>query len=390
VMLRRWLHFVTAPNPERARAAFELTREGAPAVKLLLEAILAKSDPAVGYLESVLMETRCPEAVDLYAELLDRDDLESFEAVGLGLRALGATRDPRATPHLARYLEDRTRLWRDEAARALGELRDPKAHAPLLAYTAEIVGERVDANAVRALADRCARDYEMRPIRALVAMSIGLGRLGDQALAVVPITLVGHTFPRRTDREDAIAVRIEAAYALRHVVGKGLVGAMGRAIVDREPEIKRAGAYAAFLLGTEPCVELLASAAASRDPVLRCSAPIWVHRIFAKDEEVEETSAAAFRHWLAKRPTIPDGVTFRMGKPRDEADVVELLGTNAYADEALAELRITIGDDFGASLLVEARDQRELLPRARRVVRETPLPPGSLVRHGRVFTAPTT
>lgn len=77
---------------------------------------------------------------------------------------------------------------------------------------------------------------------------------------------------------------------------------------------------------------------------------------------------------------------FRTGRPRVEEDVVELL-RGEYARDALRELSITLGD-FGASRLLDARDQKDLYARARARLAEHPAQPGALRRHGVDLRAP--
>lgn len=360
------------------RAAHTFAQGGLPAAEELLDAIRNKKHEALGYLENVLVEVRAPELVDLYAPLLDRRDLEDADDVFLGLRLLGATHDARAVPRLVRYLADEARLWRDRAAMALADLALPEAREPMLAYARELLPEP-SPKALGALADRCARDYEMRPLRALIAIAVGLARLGDHRLSFVPITLIDHEYPKRTDRFEQLAVRIEASHALRHVVGEGLLSAIAACIRGREVEAARNGMFAAFLVGTAEVVPLLVEAAKKRDHVLRNDAPIYLHRLFARDEDYEERSPAARAKWLAGR-VIPAGVVFRMGNPREERDVIELL-RGEYAGDALRELSITLGE-FGASSLLDAREQKDLRERALSRLASHPAATGTLRRHG--------
>ncbi|MGZ3422141.1 MAG: hypothetical protein ACXVEE_29995 [Polyangiales bacterium] len=360
-------------SPKRAHA---YAQQGLASAEVLLDAIRNERHPAIGYLENVLFEVRAPELVELYAPLL-----ASEEDVLLGMRALAATRDPRALPHLVKCLRDPEHAWRDRAAAAIATLAVPAGAAPLLEYARELLPS-FDEASVHALADRCAIDWEMRPLRAAIAMAVGLARLGDHRLAVVPITLVEHEYPKRTDRIEQLAVRIEAASALRHVVGPGLSRAIAACIRGRDVECARSGAFAAFLVGTEPMVSLLVEATKKRDHELKNNAPIWLHRLFAHDERYEEKTPRALRSFLEERPHIPEGVSFRMGKPRDERDVVELLAGD-LASDALAELRITLG--LEASTLLDARYQPQLMTQARALVAARPLAEGCLHRHGHAF-----
>ncbi len=220
----------------------------------------------------------------------------------------------------------------------------------------------------------------MRPLRALIDIAVGLARLGDHQLAFVPIALIEHEYPKRTDRFEQQMVRIEAARALRHVVGPGLEEAIAACVLGREVEAARHGAFAAFLVGTAPMVPLLVAAAKRRDHELQNNAPIWLHRMFERDASYEERTPRARAKWLAAQPTIPEGVVFRSGKPRVEEEVVELL-RGEYASDALRELSITLGD-FAASRLLDARDQKDLYARARARLAEHPAQPGALRRHG--------
>ena len=131
----------------------------------------------------------------------------------------------------------------------------------------------------------------------------------------------------------------------------------------REVEAARNGAFAAFLVGTAEVVPILVDAAKKRDHELRNNAPIWLQRLFARDQDYEELSSRARAKWLGAQREIPTGVVFRMGKPRDERELVELLRGD-LADDARKELEITLGD-FGASRLQSAREQCDLYERAR-------------------------
>jgi hypothetical protein len=355
-------------------SALEFVARGYPAAEELLEAIRSEKHVAVGQLEGLLVAIRAPALVDLYAPLIARDDRGEARDVLLGLRLLGATADERALPHLVGYLEDRGRLWRDRAAVAIAELAVPAGRAALVAHARELLGD----DDLPSLADRCAREYEMRPLRALIEIAIGLARLGDHSLAYVPITLVSHRYPRRTDRIEQMAVRIEAASALKHVVGDGLRDAIAACIRGGEVEAARHGAFAAFLVGTRAMVPLLVEAGRKRDHELRNNAPIWLHRLFARDGEYRERSASARAKWLAAQE-FPEGVVLRMGKPRDEREVVELLKT-PFAHDALRELSITLGD-LGALRDFDARDQPVLHRRALERLAEGSAEPGILRRH---------
>jgi len=361
------------------RAAHAFVQGGLPAAEELLDAIRKKKHEALGYLENVLVAIRASGLAELYAPLLAKEDLDDADDVLLGLRLLGATHDPRALTLLVRYLEDSERMWRDRAAAAIAELAFPTGAPHLVAYARELLPD----GDVAALADRCARDYEMRPLRALIAVAIGLARVGDHSLAFVPISLVTHTYPKRTDRFEQLAVRIEAAEALQHVVGPGLYDAIAACIRGREVEAARHGAFAAFLLGTRKMVPLLIEAAKKRDHELKANAPIWLHRLFARDDAYEEMPLARRIKQLGE---IPDGVVYRMGKPREERDVIELLRTE-LAHDALRELSITLGD-LSALSVIDARDQPELYRRAVERLAAHPAEPGSLRRHGFAIPLP--
>jgi hypothetical protein len=368
------------------RDAHRFAQRGVPAAEELLEAIRKKKHEALGYLENVLIDIRAPELVDLYAPLVEVDDLESSDDVFLGLRLLGATRDPRAVPHLVRYLGDPSRRWRDRAATALARMALPEGRDPLLAYAGELLPEQ-DAGGIGALADRCATDYEMRPLRALIDIAKGFARLGDHRFAFVPFALIDHVYPKRTDRFEQTMVRADAAHAIRHVVGEGLLGAIASCIRGREIEAARHGAFAAFLVGTAEMVPLLVEASKKRDHELRSNAPIWLHRLFAPDGAYEEMKPAARAKWLAARE-IPSGVVYRAGKPREESELIALLGTE-NARDALRELSVTLGD-LDESRLLDPREQSDLGERARARLGRFPARSGTLRRHGLECAIPRT
>jgi hypothetical protein len=367
---------------ESDAAARRFVERGVPSAEYLLEAIREKKHEATGRLENILLEIRDPTLVALYAPLLAGEDLERSDDVLLGLRLLAGTRDPSAVPHLVRYLSTKERFWRDRAASALAEMALAEAREPLLSYADELLEDR---GSLGALADRCAREWEMRPLRALIDVAVGLARLGDQQLAFVPIELATHAWPPRTDRFEQLAIRIEASHALRHVVGSGLVAAIDACVRGREIETARNGAFAAFLVGTADVIPILLAAGKRRDHELRNNAPIWLHRLLANDADYEEMTPAARARWV--RP-IPPGVVYRCGHARDEREVIELLRSE-HARDAFEELSITLGE-MPASRLIDVREQKEEL-HARAVARAQRFPatPGALRRHGREFAVPS-
>jgi hypothetical protein len=366
---------------ESDAVARRFVERGIGSAELLLDAIRQKKHEATGRLENILLDVRDPGLVELYAPLLRGDDLERSDDVLLGLRLLAGTRDPRAVPHLVEYLANADRFWRDRAASALADMAIDEGRGPLLAYASELLPDR---KALGALADRCARDYEMRPLRALIDVAVGLARLGDQQLAFVPIALATHAFPPRTERIEQHAIRIEATHALRHVVGDGLVAAIDACVRGREIEPARNAAFAAFLVGSSDVVPILLAAGKRRDHELQNNAPIWLHRLFAPDDEYEEMKPAARAKWV--RPIAP-GVVYRCGHPRDEREVIDLLLTE-HARDAYRELSITLGD-LGASRLLDVREQKkELHARAVARSREHPATPGALRRHGHELPMP--
>jgi hypothetical protein len=85
---------------------------------------------------------------------------------------------------------------------------------------------------------------------------------------------------------------------------------------------------------------------------------------------------------------IPPGVVYRAGKPREESEVIALLGTESARD-ALRELSVTLGD-LGESRWLDPRGQSDLGERARERLGRFPARAGTLRRHGLECAIPRT
>ena len=163
----------------------------------------------------------------------------------LGIRMLGALRDPRAIPYLTRVLESSRMEEGPHAARALGEIGDPQA---IPALVRAIENERDETGGTRS-SRLFSRMRERRVNPKAAASARALGRLGDQS--AVPALADALRLSRNPDTRRAAAEslgRLKAVHAIPHLLA---------ALDDEAPRVIRSVARSLRQLGDTMATQVM-------------------------------------------------------------------------------------------------------------------------------------
>lgn len=332
---------------EASRAAARLAEIGMPALGAVVEAVKRTSGPSEA-LSSALLRMRGPEVTEALTKLLDESD--PF-LPGLAAKALGGTGDARAVRPLLDLYGDETKSEssRGAAALALGELGDVSAVPELLKTAREIAAsERLEERAAL-----------------LCAAAAGLAKLGNQesAEAVASLAL----------SPDSL-VADEAAFSLRHVVGRGLFPALKKARQSTTTETRQEALRAIYYLGLRESIEeLLAYVEGGDDsaPDLVYDAIRYLNDLTGQDFAWSIEPAELRKWWKKHRAQFDPGVCYRLGRPFDLNSLAELLAATEATRlvERLQELHVITGEAFGLDPFRPAEGQPEVATHAQEWLR---------------------
>lgn len=333
---------------EAARAAARLAEIGMPAFGAVVDAARQPSGPSEA-LSGALLRMRGPEVTAALTGLLAESDafLPSIAA-----EALGRAGDARAVrPLLDLYgNEMKSESARGAAARALGELGDGGVVPELLKTAREVAGS----------------ERREERVGLVCAAAAGLARLGNQELA--------EAVARLALSQDRV-VADEAAFALKHVVGRGLFPALRKARRSRMTEARQESLRAIYYLGIPESIEELISYAEGGDdsaPDLVYEAVLYLHDLTGQDFKWNIDPKELRRWWKQNRAQYEPGVSYRLGRPSDLNGLAELLAATEAArlGERFDELRLITGEDFGLDPFRPAEAQPEVAERAQKWLRE--------------------
>lgn len=333
---------------EAARAAARLAEIGMPAFGPVVEAVRRSSGPSEA-LSSALLRMRGPEVTAALTGLLDERDpfLPSLAAEALGRAGEAGAVQPLLDLYRHELKSDSARA---AAALALGELGDLSVVPELLKTAREI-----------------AESARLEERAALVcAAAAGLAKLGNQDLAETVATLALSTDSQVAD---------EAAFALKHVVGRGLFPALRKARRSTMTEARQEALRAIYYLGiSESIAELISYVKDGDDsaPDLVYDAIRYLHDLTGQDFEWSIDPAELRKWWKQNGAQFSPGVCYRLGRPFDLNDLAELLAATEAPrlKERLDELHVITGEEFGLDPSRPVEEQPEVAERAREWLRE--------------------
>ncbi|MFL6332159.1 MAG: HEAT repeat domain-containing protein [Pyrinomonadaceae bacterium] len=333
---------------ESAAASARLAEIGLPALGPVVEA-LRQSPPYSEALRDAIRRMGRRETAPALAGLLkESDSMLTLVAA----QALASSGDARAVEPLLELFkdEDAFSAARGQAALGLARLRAEQAVPDLLATL-----------------QRVARGRKDRESASLIRQTVvALAMLGNQEGAATAIALARH-------RDHA--VKDEGAKALRHVVGRGLFPVLRATRRRKSTDARQEALAALFLLGLRESIEELLSYVEGGDN----SAPYLIDAAVGR---LSDLTGEAFK-WNVKPPELREWwrqheaqfdphVCYRLGRPIDLADFVELLATDEPNERGrlLAELQIITGEEFGLDPFRPAGEQKGVAERARAWLRE--------------------
>jgi hypothetical protein len=187
-----------------------------------------------------------------------------------------------------------------------------------------------------------------------IAIAVSLAHLGDHSLAGPIGALAGYDRGASTDPESAV-IRLEATYALGHLVGPGVFRALCDALHDPDGELQVAAMRAMRLLGAKqvvpPWIELVQTG--GRSAALAYS---MIHDLVGEwpdgVELIERADTAKIAAWWAERESrfLP-GTVYRFGRRAWPPDLFPSLGAGDMV--ILDDLRTITGVDL--SLMIDAQ-----------------------------------
>jgi len=339
-------------NLEQAEYAMQqLISIGIDAVPHILN-VLNQAEPygQRSRLNDVLLKISAPEIVPLLANSLDATNIDlSITAFEI----LGHSGDERALSPLVERLisAESTSSHRRQSAHALGELSDQRGVEPLLSLASNILHGQNDLDAaLDRLLSEAEQEFNVDHLRLIIAVATGLAKLGNHLLApvVVGITSFNPEESQLSELDDMQLVRAEAAQALCHTVGRGMLPALHSAVCEGNTETRDAALEALFYLGLPESIEILLSRIDDSSDQVANNALVWFNRLTGTDFEPFDDDPSAIRAWWNDHCSeYQSGVCYRLGKPLSVENVIEQLRVPNSTRDIVRELYIITSKDLG-------------------------------------------
>jgi len=375
---------------ERAEDALqELINLEIDAVQPIVEALnQAKPFGSRSRLNDVLLKVNDPEIVPLLVSSLDAKNIDLSMTA---FEVLGHSGDERALSPLIERLvsSEQTSTRRRQSVHALGELGEQGAVEPLLNVASSILNELDDLDtALERLLQEVEEEWDVDSLRLIITIATSLAKLGNHLLAsiVVDLTRFNPEESELDELDDMQIVRAEAAQALCHTVGSGMLPALQKAVREGNIETRDSALEALFYLGLPESIETLLSRTDDSSNQVANNALIWFNRLTGTDfEPFEDELADVHSWWDDHRSEYASGVCHRLGKPLSVEDVIEQLRVPNSTPDIVRELYIITGKDLSRNLR-GSRQNEELFTLGQRWWNSQPEERficGKLYKHGR-------
>ena len=333
---------------ESAAAVARLAETGLPALGPVVEA-LKQSPPRAEALRDAVRRMGRPELVAALTGLLkENDSLLTMVAA----QALGRSGDERAVEPLLDLLRDENAFYaaRGQAALGLARLGASNAVSDLLDLLKKLARGKKDRESATLIRDT----------------AIALAILGRQEGADVVIALARH-------RDNA--VREAVVPALKHIVGRGLFSVLQTTRRRKSTDARQEALEAIFYLGLRESIEELISYVEGGDnsaPYLIDAAVRSLRDLTGEDFKWNIDPSELREWWKQHQAQFSPNVCYRLGRPIDLMDFIDLLATEEVSDRErlLTELHIITGEEFGLDPFRPVEAQPEVAVRAQSWLRE--------------------